>query len=103
MVQHQHDQTQCMVIYQDKVNASDFGTACKSLEKAADLLSKSTGIDEVLLVVNVIGASEKTKSQKAMKWPYILVRNHEIRDYYSRNFASMVKFARQRHLLTLKN
>lgn len=99
---HKDDGLQCMVIYQDKVNQNDFASACKNLDKAADLLSSAFGLDEALLVVNVIGASDLTRAQASLKWPCILVREMEISDFYSCNFASMVQFARKRHLLSLK-
>lgn len=98
---HKDDGSKCMIIYQDKVN-KDFKSACDDLEKAADLLSSATGLNDVLLVVNVIGATELTRAQANLKWPYILVREAEISHFYSCNFASMVVFARKRHLLALE-
>ena len=99
---HSDDGSKCMIIYQDKVNQNDFASACKNLDKAADLLSSATKLNDVLLVVNVIGASELTRAQASLKWPYILVREIEISHFYSCNFASMVGFARKRHLLSQK-
>ena len=101
VAQHKDSGEKCMIIYQDKVNQNDFAPACKNLANAARLLSSTTELKEVLLVVNVIGASNLTYAQAALKWPYILVRESEISQFYSRNFASMVLLARKRHFLSL--
>eukprot|EP00978_Attheya_sp_CCMP212_P031531 scaffold119495_cov48-Attheya_sp.AAC.2 len=78
VVAHKDDVSNCMIIYQDKVNHGDFASACKNLDKAADLFSSATGLNDDLLVVNVMGASELTRAQAKMKWPYILIREMEI-------------------------
>ena len=76
--------------------------ACENLNKAADLLSPATGISDVLLVVNVVGATNLTQRQKSLTRPYILVRESEIRNFYSCNTASMVERERKRHELSLE-
>ena len=98
---HEDGESKCMVIYQDKVNRTDFASACENLSKAADLLSAATGIGDVLLVVNIVGATKETGKQESLKWPHILVRDSEITNFYSCNVASMVEFARKRHELSL--
>jgi hypothetical protein len=90
----------CLVLAQDKVNATTFPKAVTDLNEAAALLSAKTGIHDVLVVVNVIGASEKTKAQDQLNFPYILVRSIEVEDFYSINFAPMVRYARERALLS---
>ena len=94
-------QTLCLVLVQDKVNDSDFPEACDKLNKAADELTNlSTELKHALLIVNVIGAGTNTRAQKRLTWPYILIRGQEeVRQFYSANFADMVWFARERHLL----
>ena len=90
---------------QDKVNASDFPDACRKLNKAADeLMQVSQDFGSALLVVNVIGACEDTRSQSELKWPHILIRGRrEVELFYTKHFADMVWFARQRHLLSLES
>jgi hypothetical protein len=90
----------CLVLAQDKVNATTFPKAVTDLNEATAILSSETGIPDVLLVVNVIGASEKTKAQNQLKFPYILVRSIEVDDFYSINFPPMVRYARERALLS---
>ena len=98
---HPVDKEKCLVIIQDKVNASDFPSACAKLQMAADLLSEAHSFKQVLLIANVIGASEGTSAQSKFTWPYILVRgDEEVRKYYSVNFADIVLYARRRHLLS---
>jgi hypothetical protein len=90
----------CLVVAQDKVNAASYSKAINDLNEAAKLLSENTSIRNVLIVVNVIGASEETTSQNRLKFPYILIRGSEVDDFYSVNFSPMVKYARRRALLT---
>jgi hypothetical protein len=90
----------CLVLAQDKVNATTFPKAVTDLNEAAALLAAKTGIHDVLVVVNEIGASDKTKSQDQLNVPYILVRSIEVDDFYSINFAPMVRYARERALLS---
>ena len=95
--QHSKDSF-CLVIYQDKVNAADFPDACKKLNKAANVLS---GPHQVLLVVSVIRATTNTTAQASLERPYILIREgDEVSSFYSRNFAEMVRYSRERHLLS---
>jgi hypothetical protein len=90
----------CLVLAQDKVNATTFSKAITDLNEAAALLSAKSGIHDVLVIVNVIGASDNTKSQHRLEFPYILARNTEVDDFYSINFAPMVRYARDRALLS---
>ena len=98
VIGHHTNGSQCMIIYQDKIN-NDVPKACNDLSNAATLLIKETGIEKVLLVLNVVGASDKTRKQEELKFPYILVCDSEIRSFYSLNFASMVEFVTKRHNL----
>ena len=98
------DSTQCLVLVQDKVNRDDFGKACKHLNLAAETLKAASRdqIKHILLIVNVIGATESTRAQKELKWPYILIRGEEeVRQFYSVNFADQAWYAHQRHLISL--
>lgn len=98
---HDVSQTKCLVIVQDKVNDSDFSSACDKLNKAAGVLTNlSSDLKHALLIVNVIGAGQSTRAQANLKWPYILIRGkEEVHAFYSANFADMVWFARERHLM----
>jgi len=95
----------CLVLAQDKINASEFSDACCKLNKAARLLTtNSATLKHVLLIVNVIGASEGTRAQSELEWPFVLIRGQEeVKKFYTQHFADMVWFARERHLLSLKN
>eukprot|EP00978_Attheya_sp_CCMP212_P006119 scaffold13790_cov54-Attheya_sp.AAC.1 len=74
----------CLVVAQDKVNATTFTKAITDLNEAATLISENAGIHDVLVIVNVIGASDKKKSQVHLNCPYILlVRSNEVDDFYS--------------------
>lgn len=96
------DETLCLVLVQDKVNAVNFLEACDKLNKAADCLTTFPNLKHALLIVNVIGASEQTRAQSTLRWPHILIRGkNEVRAFYSVNFADMVWFARERHRLSL--
>lgn len=92
---------ECLVIIQDKVNSSDFASACEKLQQAADVLTAAHNIANVLLIVNVIGASESTRAQYQLTWPHILVREDEVPVYYTVNFADIVLYARKRHQLSV--
>ena len=90
----------CLVLAQDKINADGFPDAVKHLNLAASLLSKASGINDVLCIANVIGATEKTRAQQEFKTPYILIRGEkEVKNFFSVNFAVPIVFARKRHLL----
>mmetsp|Transcript_7043 Transcript_7043/g.17346 ORF Transcript_7043/g.17346 Transcript_7043/m.17346 type:complete len:543 (-) Transcript_7043:28-1656(-) len=93
----------CLVLAQDKVNASDFPDACRKLNKAALLLTtNSDTLKDVLLIVNVIGATDTTRTQSELEWPFVLIRGQEeVKKFYTPHFADMVWFARERHLLSL--
>jgi len=105
VAQHPRDSRCCLVLSQDKVNASNFPGACRKLNIAADeLMQVSQDFESALLVVNVIGAGEDTRSQSELKWPHILIRGRrEVESFYTEHFADMVWFARQRHLLSLES
>lgn len=92
----------CLVLAQDKVN-NDFGAACKGLNQAAGLLSEKWEFTKILLVVNVIGTnSQQTRAQRNLEWPYIMIRSEEeVIDFYSVNFADLVMFARDEHILKI--
>ena len=82
----------CLVLAQDKGNATTFSKAVADRNEAAVLLCEKSCIQDVLVAVNVIGASEKTKAQEKLKFPYILVHSIEVDDYYSINFAPMARY-----------
>ena len=105
VAQHPRESSLCLVLAQDKVNASDFPGACRKLNKAADeLMQVSKDFESALLVINVIGADEDTRSQSELNWPHILIRGRrEVEKFYTAHFADLVWFARQRHLLSLQS
>lgn len=91
------------MLIQDKVNSADYSKACEKLELAANALAEAHGFDHVLLIVNVIGASDQTIAQKKLTWPHILVRGKDgVKNYYSESFADIVYYARRRHQLSLE-
>jgi hypothetical protein len=91
----------CLVLAQDKVIAAGFIQAVKEdLNEAADLLTAKSGIEDVLLIVNVIGASDLPRSQSSLRFPQILVCNAEVDDFYSVNFSPMIHFPRLRASLS---
>jgi hypothetical protein len=55
---------------------------------------------EVLCIVNVVGASNKTTAGKRLRYPHVLVREDELDDFYSVNFAPIARFAPQCHELS---
>ena len=78
----------------------DFGAACIALNKAASMFSEKWKFTKILLVVNVIGANQSTRAQRTLEWPYILIRDKdEAKAYYSVNFADLIWYARDSHLL----
>lgn len=103
VARNRNDKQLCLVLAQDKVNASDFADACDKLNKAASLLTgNSQKLKHVLLIVNVIGASDNTRAQSRLEWPHVLIRGRqEVKKFYTAHFADMVWFARERHLLSL--
>ena len=105
VARNREDRELCLVLAQDKVNASDFPDACRKLNEAARLLTtNSATLNHVLLILNVIGASEGTRAQSKLEWPFVLIRGQqEVRNFYTTHFADMVWFARQRHLLSLES
>ena len=90
----------CLVLAQAKVNKADFSKAVKLLNAAAALLAQETGIHDVLCIANVIGASSGTRAQSNFNVPYILIRDHEVKDFFSVNFAVPIEFARRHHFLS---
>jgi hypothetical protein len=89
----------CLVIYQDKINNDGFAVAVESLNTAAASLKRKLNIP-VLCVAHVIGAGGGTKAQTNFEHPYVLVRDHELAQYYTPSFASAVQLVRDRHVLT---
>ena len=91
--------TQCLVLYQDKVNSASFSEAVKKLMKAVDLLKPF--LEEmkmrVLCIANVIGAGE-TGAQSNFTVPYVLVRDtgKEIEAFYSVHFAPAIRHMRRK-------
>jgi hypothetical protein len=51
----------------------------------------------VLVVAQVIGASESTRAQHECTHPYLLVRDIEVNVFYTPTFAPAVHFLRSRH------
>lgn len=105
---HPSKRQQCLVLVQDKVNKTDYGTACMKLNAAANMLVEhykdaNAGIDQCLLIVHDIGASTSTYAHKThLEWPYLLVREkEEVTKFYSVNFVEIVWYARERHLLSI--
>ena len=105
VAQHPRESKCCLVLAQDNVYASDFPSACRKRNKAAEeLMQLSQDLESALLVVNVIGAGEDTRLQSELKWPRILIRGRrDVESFHTKHFADMVWFARQRHLLSIES
>ena len=98
LVVHRTNNTLCLVLYQDKINADGMAAAVKGLNAAADELKDGMKIP-VLCVAQVIGASVSTTAQNKFKHPYILIRDDEVSQFYTPTFAAAIRFVRQRHAL----
>ena len=92
----------CLVLYQDKVNAAGFTGAVAGLNRAANLVQQNCDGLSVLCIVNVIGASERTRRQKEFEFPYVVVRDAEVDGFYSTQFAPAIRFLRERWLKILE-
>ena len=95
---HRVDNTLCLVLYQDKINANGMSAAMKGLNEAASVLHDEMKIP-VLCVAQVIGASLHTTSQNDFEHPYILIRDDEVSQFYTPTFAPALRFVRQPLLL----
>ena len=85
----------CLVLYQDKINAAGFPNAVEDLNLAAKILTEKLKV-EVLCIANVIDASGQTRSQSNFEYPYLLVRDSELDEFYTTNFAPAMRFLRTR-------
>ena len=92
----------CLVLYQDKVNAAGFTGAVVGMNRAANLVQQNCDGLSVLCIVNVIGASARTRKQSEFKFPYALVRDAEVDGFYSTQFAPAIRFLRERWLKSLE-
>ena len=88
----------CLVIYQDRINAAGFAEAVRQLNEAASELRKEMRIP-VLCVAHVIGASGDTRAQSKFQHPYIMVREPDIATFYTPTFAPAIRHLRSRHVL----
>ena len=95
---HCPDNTLCLVLYQDKINADGMPAAIEGLNAAASALREEMKIP-VLCVAQVIGASLHTTSQNDFKHPYILIRDDEVSQFHTPTFAPAPRFVQQRHAL----
>ena len=95
---HCPDNTLCLVLYQDKINADGMPAAIEGLNAAASALREEMKLP-VLCVAQVIGASLHTTSQNDFKHPYILIRDDEVPQFYTPTFAPALRFVQQRHAL----
>lgn len=80
----------CLVLYQDKINSTGFPGAVEDLYLAAKILTKELSMP-VLCIANVIGASDHASSQSKFEYPYLLVRDSELEDFYTTNFAPAMR------------
>jgi hypothetical protein len=89
----------CLVLYQDNIHSQSFSAAVEALNTAADaFVSEGWKKSQILCVAHVIGASKDTRSQSDFKYPYLLVRDHELNLFYTPSLAPTLMFARSRHL-----
>ena len=96
---HRPDNTLCLVLYQDKINANGMLAAAEGLNEAATALHDEMKIP-VLCVAQVIGAPLHKRFQSDFKHPYILIRDDEVPQFYTPIFAPALRFVRQRHALS---
>lgn len=93
-----HGEEDWLVLAQDKINATSFADAVKKLNFAVDLIKEKIPKMKVFCIANVIGASDQTRKQDEFKCPYLLVRDHEIDDFYTVHFGPAFSFLRTRWL-----
>ena len=86
----------CLVLYQDKINSAGFSDSVKHLNFATTLLKEKLQLP-ILCIANVIGASDKAKKQEDFEHPYILVRDNQLHQFYTPNFAPAMRFLRTRY------
>lgn len=87
---------ECFVLMQDKVN-DDVPKGVNGLNKAGDLLKKMHPGIEILCILNIIGAGDRTTEQGDLKYSFVLVRESELDTFYTVHFAPVAKFIRERH------
>lgn len=87
----------CLILYQDKINATSFGDAVAKLNLAAEMAINHLDC-KVLCIANVIGASTRTTAQNNFKFPHVLVRDSEIDKFYTSHFAPAIRVLRERFL-----
>lgn len=92
------DGGECFVLIQDKVN-DDVPTAVEGLNKAGALLKTEHPTAEILCILNVIGAGDRTTSQHALNFSYVLVGESDLPNFYTAHFAPVARFIRQRHVI----
>jgi hypothetical protein len=86
----------CIVLVQDKIN-DDISKAVASLNSASAKLHEHHPNTPILLIVNVVGASEFSRKQSALQYPFILIRSGGLVEFYSASFTPIAQFARDRH------
>ena len=92
---HRANDTQCVVLYQDKINADGMPAAVAGLNAAASTLQKEMRVP-VLCITQAIGVNVDTTSQKSFQHPYILIRDDDVPRFYTATFAPALRFVRQR-------
>ncbi|CAJ1370356.1 unnamed protein product [Effrenium voratum] len=91
---HLETNTQCLVIYQDKLN-QNLPKAVRSLNEAAD--SFCNHIQVILCVAIAAQATDATNCQSKFRYPYLLVREGDISNFFSPTFAAAITFIQDRH------
>jgi len=99
IAKHNDTGDECFVLIHDKLNG-DMAKAVKDLNSAARLIKAWHLNMEVLCIVNLIGATSRSRNHKHLEFPYVLVRDDELDSFYSVNFAPVARFARSRHDLS---
>jgi hypothetical protein len=89
-----HGEEDWLVLAQDKINATSFADAVKKLNFAVDLIKQKIPKMKVFCIANVIVASDQTWKQHEFTCPYLLVRDHEINDFYTVHFGPAFSFLR---------
>jgi hypothetical protein len=102
VVQKECSEPACIVLYQDKLGKNGFSKAVDDLNSAATLLEKKFHLP-ILCIVNTVDATNLTRHQMEFSFPYLLVRQPELNQFYGPVFAAAIEHVAERHKLMNAN
>jgi hypothetical protein len=79
-----------LVLIQDKINAAGFADAVTAL-------NRGEAIARARRSCAVYCKYQHTRKQKDFDFPYILISDNEVAEFYTVNFAPAIRFLRKRH------